>query len=59
MDLEDARKNVREFRKETGITPIETTILEPDGFEKLVRRLVRLNGWQSVRAGHQNKGAQM
>ena len=25
----------------------------------VLRRLVRLNGWQSVRAGHQNKGAQM
>ena len=40
--LETNPRNVREFRKETGITPIETTILEPDGFEKLVRRLVRL-----------------
>lgn len=51
MDLEDARKNVREFRKETGIAPIETTILEPGGFEKLVRRLVRLLKPQPNTAG--------
>ncbi len=42
MDLDDAKKNLRAFKKETGVTPIETTLLDPAGFEKLVRRLVRM-----------------
>ena len=42
MDLPDAKARLREFKKATGVTPIETSVPEKKGFDKLVARLARL-----------------
>ena len=42
MDLPDAKAHLREFKKATGVTPIETSVPEKKGFDKLVARLARL-----------------
>lgn len=42
MDLPDAKEHLKEFKKATGVTPIETSVPEKKGFDKLVTRLVRI-----------------
>ena len=42
MDLPGAKENLKEFKKESGIRPIETSTVENTGFDKLVTRLNRL-----------------
>ena len=42
MDLPDAKARLREFKKATGVTPLETSVPEKRGFDKLVARLARL-----------------
>ena len=42
MDAPAAKENLRAFRKETGVAPLETSVAEHRGFDKLVARLVRI-----------------
>ena len=42
MDLPDAKEKLRAFKKETGVSPIEVSVVERRGLDKLVARLVRL-----------------
>ena len=42
MDLPEAKAHLKEFKKATGVTPIETSVPEKKGFDKLVARLARL-----------------
>ena len=42
MDLPGAKERLREFRKATGVSPLETSVPEHRGFDRLVARLARL-----------------
>ncbi len=42
MDLPGAKENLKEFKKETGLRPIETSTVNDTGFDKLITRLNRL-----------------
>ena len=42
MDLPDAKANLKEFKKATGTRPIETSIVDDSGFDKLITRLARI-----------------
>ena len=42
MDLPDAKENLKAFKRETGLRPIETSTELGTGFDKLVTRLARI-----------------
>ena len=42
MDLPGAKERLKEFKKTTGVTPLETSVPEKRGFDKLVARLARI-----------------
>ena len=42
MDVPGAKAHLKEFRKATGVTPLETSVPDGLGFDKLVARLARL-----------------
>ena len=42
MDLPGAKEQLKEFKKETGLRPIETSTVNGTGFDKLITRLNRL-----------------
>ena len=42
MDLPGAKDRLKEFKKETGVAPLETSVEEHRGFDKLVARLVKI-----------------
>ncbi len=42
MDLPGAKELLKEFKKETGLRPIETSTVDGTGFDKLITRLNRL-----------------
>ncbi|MBQ6102606.1 MAG: GTPase ObgE, partial [Kiritimatiellae bacterium] len=42
MDAPAAKENLKAFKKETGVAPLETSVAEHRGFEKLVARLVKI-----------------
>ncbi|MBR1836712.1 MAG: 50S ribosome-binding GTPase, partial [Kiritimatiellae bacterium] len=51
MDLPGAKERLREFKKATGVSPIEVSVPEKRGFDKLVARLVRILKPDPVPAG--------
>lgn len=42
MDLPDAKENLKTFKRESGLRPIETSTVDDRGFDKLITRLVRI-----------------
>lgn len=42
MDLPNAKENLKTFKQESEIRPIETSTVEDYGFDKLITRLVRI-----------------
>ena len=41
-DLPEAAGHLRDFKKKTGVTPLETSVASDKGFDRLVERLTRL-----------------
>ena len=42
MDLPNAKENLKKFKKDTGERPIETSVVEDTGFDKLIAKLTRI-----------------
>lgn len=42
MDLPDAKENLKIFKRDSGLRPIETSTVDERGFDKLITRLVRI-----------------
>jgi len=42
MDLPGAKEHLKAFKRETGVAPLETSVPDHRGFDKLVARLVRI-----------------
>ena len=58
MDLPGAKERLREFRKETGTAPIEVSVEDRTGLDRLVARLVRIVRPQPRTAGRPPVGAE-